>query len=89
MISHESVVVCHYCGAKHELATGLFQAESHKPEPSSVSLCIRCGKASVFSEQLELRKPTEDEASVLAIDPRIIEAQIVMAGFPRTGKATV
>jgi DNA-directed RNA polymerase subunit RPC12/RpoP len=89
MISHETEVKCPHCGARHEWSTGVFQDESFKPAEGSISICIRCSRPSIFTKELQLRKPDASEADMLASDPRIVEATIVMAGFPRTAKTTV
>jgi hypothetical protein len=80
MISHETLTTCPHCGYDVELSTGICQDESQEPIEGSVSLCIKCGKASVFTDELRLRKPTEDEYLTLSLDWRITQAQIVLAG---------
>lgn len=89
MISHETPCICPHCGIEHELASEIFGEQKRKPTGGSVSLCIRCGKASVFDSNLQLRLPTAEEAALIAVDPRITEARIVMAGMvPAKGEAT-
>lgn len=83
MISHATDVVCPHCGAAHEFSTGVYQDESFKPEPGNVSICIKCSKTSVFTDELKLRKPTPEEALAFSTDRRILQAQIVMSGMER------
>ncbi len=60
------------------------QDESEHPEAGSVSVCIECRQVSVFTPELQLRKPTDEEQLELASDERITELRIVMAGAPRS-----
>jgi hypothetical protein len=77
MISHENITTCPHCHVAHELASGL--GHDHKPTQGSVSLCIRCGKASIFTEDLQLRKPTANEKAALTTNKLITSAQIFIA----------
>ena len=88
MISHENRCICPHCGIEHELATGMGQNESQKPSEGSVSLCIRCGKPSIFTSDLQLRKPTARESADLATNKTVVALQIFMAAVvPAKGEA--
>ena len=87
MISHATEVVCPWCGAAHEFSTGLFQDELFKPTAGAVTICIKCAKTSVFTDELALRRPAAEEALAHASDPRILQAQIIMSGFDRERSA--
>ena len=84
MISHATPVDCPYCGARHEFSTGLCQDELFKPEEGAITICINCAKASVFTAELKLRKPTPEESICINADPRIVQAQILMSGYERS-----
>lgn len=75
--------LCPHCEYVSTLTTGLYEGAGHKPNPGDASLCIKCGKVSVFGEDLRLRLPTEQEAAILFSDPRVMEASIVLAGIKR------
>jgi hypothetical protein len=88
VISHETPTICPHCGYEHELATRIGGPESDKPQEGNVSLCIRCGKASIFTSDLQLRNPTADESAQLATNKLVVQAQIYMAAtVPAKGDA--
>jgi hypothetical protein len=73
-------MTCPYCADVHDAATGVGQDESATPSEGAVSICIRCGKASFFTKDLQLRKPTAEEAIDLATNETVIQAQLLIAG---------
>jgi hypothetical protein len=54
-----------------------------RPFSGALSVCIGCGKASVFTDDLKLRKPTRDEAIQIAQNPVVTAAAIYIAGAKR------
>lgn len=87
MISHETPTICPYCGVENPLSTAMDQNES-KPIEGNISICIRCHKPAIFTDALQLRKPTTDESLLIAQNPTVVQLQILMAGFrPKKGEA--
>ena len=72
--------ICPHCGYRSDRASGAFDDLPSGPKPGNVSLCLNCGKAAIFTDNLSLRKPTAPEKAELSQDPRILEAQIVRSG---------
>jgi hypothetical protein len=52
-----------------------------KPKEGDYSMCLSCGAVSIFTKDLQLRKPTREEQFEIDTDPRLTEAQIVRAGM--------
>lgn len=87
MISHETLTICPYCGVEHPLSSAMDQNES-KPIGGNISICIRCHKPAIFTDGLQLRKPTADESLQIAQNPTVVQLQVLMAGFvPKKGDA--
>lgn len=51
----------------------------YKPSAGDISMCISCGVASVFNEDLTLRKPTPEELEIILRHPVLTAAQIYRA----------
>lgn len=66
---------CPYCGAVHDLASGLDNRE--KPDSNSVSVCLKCAGISLFTDELTLREPTARE--LIDLQRSIAWAQIERA----------
>ena len=81
--SVETPCVCPYCNLAHELASGIGPSQGMRPFSGALSVCIGCGKASVFTDDLKLRKPTRDEAIQIAQNPVVTAAAIYIAGAKR------
>lgn len=56
---------CPYCGRHHDLHSS---RENIKPTPGDISLCIGCSEIAVFTDDLQLRKPTEAEVDIIDAD---------------------
>lgn len=71
--------VCHcpFCGEEVDRATNATGTES--PDEGDATICLKCGRISVFDDCLQLRKPTAAESSILNSDPRVALAQGVCA----------
>lgn len=70
---------CPECG--YEMDCTSAAVGNAKPQPGDLSMCLACGAASVFTEDLHMRKPTPEEAVKMASHPVLIQAQLVRAGI--------
>jgi hypothetical protein len=63
---------CLKCGHGFDRASGIGSEPAREPKPGSISLCIRCGAAAVFTDgPARLRELTADEERDIAADPEI------------------
>lgn len=69
----ESDVSCLQCGYRFEVASNI--EGDGPPEAGSVSICIHCGHAAIFTAAGRLREPRLMERVSLAEDPGVQEAQ--------------
>lgn len=69
---------CRRCGYRMDQNTEAYGDDS-RPSPGDVSMCLRCGALSVFTEAITLRAPTGEENESLQRDSRITELQIMRA----------
>lgn len=53
------------------------------PEPGDVTLCIRCGTAYVFDENLNLVDPSPEQLEVINSDPRIVLLRLGLSKIKR------
>jgi len=77
-VSTLSSTICAYCGYEHDMASAMTEKAAHiKAEPrpcdGDVSLCIRCGQLNIIDgrEAGGMRKPSQEEATVLAKDQMV------------------
>jgi hypothetical protein len=67
--------VCPFCGVEHELASSVVgpDEEPALPGDGHVTLCVRCGEWAMYASDAPggLRKPNDEEYSLLADDPRV------------------
>ena len=54
---------CPYCGKVYDAASGLYSAP---PKPDDFTLCYRCLKYLVFTQDMRVRKPTPEEEKEIA-----------------------
>lgn len=54
---------CPHCGRHGDRATGTNTDD--RPEPECVSVCFGCEGVSLYTDTLQLRKPTPEEAEEL------------------------
>jgi hypothetical protein len=73
MKPHYTGATCPHCNRPVPLTAGA-DGEAAEPEDGDVAICIKCGGWSVFTEDLQMRKPTEHEARELAKDEAVREA---------------
>lgn len=62
---------CVECGKELDGASALGPDAS--PSPGDVTLCIHCGSASIFTEELLLRRPTAEEFCDISLMPGVAE----------------
>lgn len=68
--------VCTKCGMKPTAASVVNETgKQATPSPGDATLCIECGHAMVFDDNMMLRDPTAEEAKMLFSDPRVLVAQ--------------
>lgn len=60
---------CLKCGHVFDRASGVGSAPARVPTPGSISLCIRCADAAVFTESGQLRPLNEQERHWTETDP--------------------
>ena len=68
---------CRRCGYMMDQNTDAYG--DSRPSPGDVSMCLRCGALSVFTEAITLRAPTGEENESLQRDSRLTELQIMRA----------
>lgn len=66
--------LCKACGYLLEETTDT-SPDKRLPLPGDVSLCFNCGHLQIFSDNLSLRDPTDEEIYDLAGDPEMLRAQ--------------
>jgi len=64
---------CPHCREPVHLA-GDVNDEGHAPGAGDCTICIKCGKWSIFTESLQMRKPTPIEGRELRKDENVREA---------------
>ncbi|MGO8241284.1 hypothetical protein ELH77_19165 [Rhizobium ruizarguesonis] len=71
----EFKTTCPFCGTAHELASSVVEPgeEPALPGDGHVTLCVRCGEWAIYASDAPggLRKPNDEEYSMLADDPRV------------------
>lgn len=65
--------ICPECFYRFDHASGAF--DDSVPKPGDVTLCLKCGHALVFDQQLGVREPNEQERTEIANDVRIQKAR--------------
>jgi hypothetical protein len=70
---------CSRC--KHPLDEACCTGGDHKPTPGMISICVECGKITIFDEQLRLREPSEQELLDIGTRSDIVELQLYIASL--------
>jgi hypothetical protein len=62
---------CPWCGRVNELNSGAGGNKHETPSVGAVGLCFTCRQPAIFTETLDLRKPTEAEMAEIKKDPTV------------------
>lgn len=68
---------CWKCGYKFDSMT--CATSDHKPKEGNVSMCIACGALAIYTKEMQLRKPTDEENAQVSNVPVLVTAQILRA----------
>lgn len=71
---------CPYCGYKMDTSLSPFSG-GKPPTPGCISICLNCGKAGVFGDDLRCRKPTDDEKEEILKNDKVIITQMAIANI--------
>ena len=75
---------CLACGKPINSASPSLPADRRrKPRPGDISLCLDCGHAHIFTNDLTLREPNAIEAADIAADPDAARARAILADYNR------
>lgn len=72
--------VCVNCGNVNDCATSIADPWD-APLPGDISVCLRCGHLTAFSDDLSLRPLTDSEMYAVAADKTILKLQKVRASI--------
>ncbi len=61
---------CPWCGALLDAATAA-DGDDYRPSLGDASVCLYCARVSVFTEDSDLRRPTDTERAELASDEQL------------------
>lgn len=59
---------CPWCGKLHDAHSS---GGDRDPQPGDLALCWGCEEPAIFTETLELRKPTDEEMADIKKDPKV------------------
>lgn len=76
------VRLCLGCGAANDRTTETSES-GRKPEAGDATICVSCGQASIFNEDLSLRLPTEEENQALARNEHFQKIRKAWDSIPR------
>jgi hypothetical protein len=77
-------VECPDCLHEMDRAACVEGAEHARPRGGDVTFCFHCGALLVFEADLQVRRPSEEEAAELGRDPKIQKIQRLLRGFIAT-----
>lgn len=66
---------CPECGYFIDSTSEAYNYGGAKPKPGDISMCLSCGYASVFAEDLSRRRPTRGESEIIWNSPEVKRAQ--------------
>ena len=76
---------CLSCGKRINSAAPSLPADRRRtPRPGDISICLDCGAAHLFTDDLTLRRPNAIEAAELDGDADMAKARAMIAEFNRT-----
>ena len=70
---HTQWSMCPHCGALHDGAARM-DGDGQGPTEGAFGLCWECGDWTVYTADLQRRKPTDEESILLATEPELIHA---------------
>jgi hypothetical protein len=77
---------CAHCGSLNDATAAMREnGKNMRPRPGNFSICVKCGELSVYDDNLDLRKPTDDEYIEVAHDPGITVARRSWMNMERSG----
>jgi hypothetical protein len=64
------ILICAHCGAQRPRARQITGGPVlEQPAPGDAALCVRCGQWNMLGDDCQLRKPSAEEAAMLAASP--------------------
>jgi hypothetical protein len=72
---------CLDCGKENDAATNPFGRRG--PRPGDYTICMYCGAAMAFSEDLTMRPLTAEEKKQVENDPRVRKIQMARGAYNR------
>lgn len=70
---------CPICGKKLECATNFFGENA--PKPGDATICIRCGHAAIFDDELGLRPATPEEQEQISQSEEVAAIRRAQTSF--------
>lgn len=67
---------CPSCGRLNDAHTGV--SGKAAPEPGDVSLCFGCAEPAIYTQDLQLRRPTDDERAEIIASPLVEQARGIL-----------
>lgn len=64
--------ICPHCQGEVDSHTGVANPDTDVPEEGDASLCLYCGLPSIFTKDMMLRLPTEEERVQMMADENVI-----------------
>lgn len=73
MTSLDKTLHCLGCGRQHHLHAQVMKHgdQPAAPSPGDCAVCFQCGYIMIYTDDIEFRKPTDEELAVIVADPRI------------------
>ena len=68
---------CPYCGCKQDTTSSALG--DYTPTPGCYSICLNCRKVSVFGDDMQTRKPTDEEAEAILQHGGVTRVQMAIA----------
>jgi hypothetical protein len=82
MTTRTPTTTCPYCGALLSAASNSpLEPDPRDPKPGDVTLCIECVRPLILTEGLGIRKPTDEEARDVMLDPDVRRLRNLLTTF--------
>lgn len=71
---------CPYCHEELDRSTGMspYNPEDKKPSPGDVSVCSECGEISIFDQDMNMVKPSDEERAELIQDEHVAKTSFMI-----------